>query len=53
MGLSLSCIRNVDDYVKHFDCNRVMPSKTLGDLKIDKSIINSETQHTIDEVKQN
>ncbi|SUP81666.1 NleF caspase inhibitor [Yersinia wautersii] len=52
MGLSLSCIRNVDDYVKHFDCNRVMPSKTLGDLKIDKSIINSETQHTIDEVKQ-
>ncbi|BCU91034.1 hypothetical protein YP72344_25290 [Yersinia pseudotuberculosis] len=52
MGISLSCIRNVDDYVKHFDCNRVMPSKTLGDLKIDKSIINAETQHTIDEVKQ-
>ncbi|WP_033852625.1 NleF caspase inhibitor [Yersinia wautersii] len=52
MGLSLSCIKTVDDYVKHLDCNRVSPSKTLGDLKIDKSIINAETQHTIDEVKQ-
>ncbi|CNC10736.1 NleF caspase inhibitor [Yersinia pseudotuberculosis] len=52
MGLSLRCIRNVDNYVKNLDCNRVLPSKTLGKLKIDKSIINAETQHTIDEIKQ-
>ncbi|CNF09997.1 NleF caspase inhibitor [Yersinia similis] len=52
MGLSLSCIRNVDNYVKHFDCNRVMPSKTLDDLKINKNIIGAETQHTIDDIKQ-
>ncbi|ABS47606.1 MULTISPECIES: NleF caspase inhibitor [Yersinia pseudotuberculosis complex] len=52
MGLSLSCIRTVDDYVKHLDCNRVLPSKTLGKLKINKNIINAETQHTINDIKQ-
>lgn len=53
MGLSLSCIKTVDDYVKHLDCNRVLPSKTLGKLKINKNIINAETQHTINDIKQN
>ncbi len=38
MGLSLSCIKTVDDYVKHLDCNRVLPSKTLGKLKINKTL---------------
>ncbi|MGP9315872.1 NleF caspase inhibitor [Yersinia pseudotuberculosis] len=52
MGLSLSCIKTVDDYVKHLDCNRVLPSKTLGKLKINKNIINAETQHTINDIKQ-
>lgn len=52
MGLSLSCIKTVDDYVKHLDCNRVSPSKTLGKLKINKNIINAETQHTINDIKQ-
>ncbi|AJJ55826.1 hypothetical protein BZ17_1010 [Yersinia pseudotuberculosis IP 32953] len=52
MGLSLSCIKTVDDYVKHLDCNRVLPSKTLGKLKIKKNIINAETQHTINDIKQ-
>ncbi|WP_247919272.1 NleF caspase inhibitor, partial [Yersinia pseudotuberculosis] len=44
--------RTVDDYVKHLDCNRVLPSKTLGKLKINKNIINAETQHTINDIKQ-
>lgn len=52
MGLSLSCIKIVDDYVKHLDCNRVLPSKTLDDLKINKNIINAETQHTINDIKE-
>lgn len=52
MGLSLSCIRTVDNYVTHLDCNRVLPSKTLDDLKINKNIINAETQHTINDIKE-
>ncbi|BFI54388.1 NleF caspase inhibitor [Yersinia pseudotuberculosis] len=52
MGLSLSCIRTVDNYVTHLDCNRVLPSKTLDELKINKNIINAKTQHTINDIKQ-